>query len=100
MRRLKFRAGTLVIAVMLGAPALTPTTVAAQPIPGTTCSMFPADSVFNTDISSLPVDSHSNVWKNYMNQNSYIHPDLGTISEQYGQRRAPANEWPHTNVHL
>jgi len=66
--------------------SLTPTTsnVAAQPIPGTTCNLFPSDSIFNTDVSSLPVDKNSNLWKNYMTQNTYLHPDLGTVAQQYG----------------
>src|SRR5690348_4078478 len=76
-------------------PAAQP--VAAQPLPGTTCNLFPTDSIFNTDISSLPVDSHSNGWKNNMAQNAYLHPDLGTVSQQYGM---PVNVAPPPSTGL
>jgi len=42
---------------MVGAPAL-----AGTVLPGTDCPMFPADNVWNTDISTLPVDPHSATW--------------------------------------
>jgi hypothetical protein len=38
-------------------PAVIP--AAGEPIPGTTCSLFLSDSVFNTDVSALPVNSQS-----------------------------------------
>src|SRR5439155_25450617 len=60
------------IAVAAIVAALLPTTsnVAAQPIPGTTCNLFPANNIFNTDISSLAVASQSAMWKNNMAQNA------------------------------
>ena len=58
--------------------------VAAQPLPGTTCAMFPRDSVFNTDISSVPVNNQSAAWMANMAQNSNLHPDFGTFAQQYG----------------
>jgi hypothetical protein len=57
---------------------------AAQPVPGTSCPLFPADSVFNTDISALPVNSQSSAWMSNMTQSSNIHPDLGTFAQWYG----------------
>jgi hypothetical protein len=40
--------------------------------------MFPADNVWNTDISKLPVDSHSAAWLRSMDAGStYLHPDFG-----------------------
>jgi len=33
-----------------------------QPFPGANCHLFPLDSVFNTDISSLPVNPRSATW--------------------------------------
>ncbi|TMC54775.1 MAG: hypothetical protein E6J20_02230 [Chloroflexi bacterium] len=56
----------------------------AQPIPGTSCSLFPADSVFNADISKLPVHSQSATWMGNMTQHSNLHPDLGTFAQWYG----------------
>jgi hypothetical protein len=52
--------------------------------PGTTCTMFPASSIFNTDVSTLPVESRSATWMGNMTQNADIHPDLGTFAQQYG----------------
>jgi hypothetical protein len=58
--------------------------VVAEPIPGTTCPLFPADSVFNADISKLPVNSQSATWMSNMTQNANLHPDLGTFAQWYG----------------
>jgi hypothetical protein len=58
--------------------------VAAEPLPGTTCSFFPSDSVFNTDISTLPVNGQSATWLSNMTQHAYLHPDFGTFAQEYG----------------
>src|SRR5262249_41817309 len=58
--------------------------VGAQPLPGTTCGLFPADNILNADVSSLPVSAFSATWKNNMAQQAYIHPDLGTFAQLYG----------------
>ena len=52
--------------------------------PGTTCTLFPFDNVLNTDISTLPVNTQSATWMSNMAQNSNLHPDLGTVAQQYG----------------
>jgi hypothetical protein len=40
--------------------------------------MFPSDNVWNTDISSLPVDLHSPQWLASMGSSStFLHPDFG-----------------------
>jgi len=42
------------------------------------CPIFPANNVWNTDISKLPVDQHSGAWMRSMNSSStYLHPDFG-----------------------
>jgi hypothetical protein len=42
------------------------------------CPVFPADNVWNTDISKLPVNAHSAAWLRSMNSGStYLHPDFG-----------------------
>ena len=38
-------------------------TVAAAPVPGTACEVFPADNVWNMDVSALPKHPKSRVWK-------------------------------------
>jgi hypothetical protein len=53
-------------------------------LPGTSCRMFPSDSVFNTDISALPVNAQSQAWTGNMTQAASLHPDLGTFAQQYG----------------
>ncbi len=57
----------------------TAATGAAGPIlPGTDCPAFPADNVWNTPITTLPVDSHSAQWLVSMDAGStYLHPDYG-----------------------
>ena len=55
-----------------------------HPYPGTTCQLFPLDSIFNTDISTAPVNSQSATWMSNMTQNPNLHPDLGTVAQQYG----------------
>jgi hypothetical protein len=52
---------------------------AGTPVPGASgCPMFPADNVWNTDISSLPVDVHSPQWLASMNSSTtLLHPDFG-----------------------
>ncbi|HET7467626.1 MAG TPA: fibronectin type III domain-containing protein [Candidatus Dormibacteraeota bacterium] len=56
----------------------------AQPLPGTSCNLFPASSIFNTDISSLPVNAKSATWMSNMTQNANLHPDFGTFAQEYG----------------
>jgi hypothetical protein len=48
-------------------------------VPGApNCPMFPADNVWNTDISKLPVDRHSAAWLRSMDSASTnLHPDFG-----------------------
>ena len=45
---------------MLFAASLALTAVAqAAPVPGTSCNVLPADNIWNTDISTLPVHPRS-----------------------------------------
>src|SRR5262249_46224225 len=53
-------------------PALGPSTTLAN------CPMFPANNVWNTEISKLPVDKHSAAWLASMHSASTdLHPDFG-----------------------
>ncbi len=48
------------------------------PLPGTSCPAFPADNVWNTPITSLPVDWRSAAWLSSMDAAStFLHPDYG-----------------------
>jgi hypothetical protein len=58
----------------LAANTLTGTTVPGAP----NCPMFPADNVWNTDISQLPVSPDSAAWMQSMDSSStFLHPDFG-----------------------
>ena len=53
--------------------------ISRTPVPGApNCPMFPADNIWNTDISKLPVNSHSAAWLRSMDSASInLHPDFG-----------------------
>lgn len=66
------------------APALSPARPAAMASEGTVvpgasnCPMFPADNIWNTDISKLPVNPHSAAWLRSMHSSTtFLHPDFG-----------------------
>ena len=59
-------------------PLLTPVVVGAAPVPSTTCQVFPADNIWNTDISALPVHARSPQWLASMAASTTnLHPDFG-----------------------
>ncbi len=52
--------------------------VAQRDLPGTNCPAFPADNVWNTPITGLPVNANSATWLASMDSSStYLHPDYG-----------------------
>lgn len=66
-------------------------TAGAQPgttIPGTTCPALPADNVWNTPITGLPVNANSATWLSTMNASgAFLHPDYGpsgNVKHPYG----------------
>lgn len=66
------------IRLLFLALAAGPATALAAPPPGTTCNVLPADNVWNTDISSLPVHARSASWIASMNgASAKLHPDFG-----------------------
>jgi hypothetical protein len=59
-------------------PATTAPAGTGTVLPGTSCPAFPADNVWNTPITGLPVDSHSAQWLEHMDAGSTsLHPDYG-----------------------
>jgi hypothetical protein len=60
----------------------------ATTLPGTNCPAFPADNVWNTPITGLPVNPNSATWLASMDASStYLHPDYGPSgnpAEPYG----------------
>lgn len=55
-------------------------------IPGTSCTAFPADNVWHSDISALPVHARSAAWLSHMAPGSRVHPDFGP---SYGAQSVP-----------
>src|SRR5260370_40690396 len=52
--------------------------VHAAPVPSTTCTAFPADNIWNTDISTLPLNANSATWlASTMPTSGKLHPDFG-----------------------
>jgi hypothetical protein len=57
---------------------LAPVPGSAAPVPSTTCDVLPADDIWNTDISALPVHDSSDEWLASMHAGSTnLHPDFG-----------------------
>jgi hypothetical protein len=50
----------------------------AGPVPGTECTVFPADNIWNTSIKGLPVHKKSKAWMATMKASTTkLHPDFG-----------------------
>jgi hypothetical protein len=65
-------------AARTGPRARTPSGAVGPVFRGTHCPAFPADNVWNTPITGLPVDSHSAEWRKHMAAGStHLHPDYG-----------------------
>src|SRR3989449_8943539 len=60
-------------------PNQVPHPAASTISPGSTCPIFPADNIWNTDISSMPVNSHSAAWlaSTGATTGRLLHPDFG-----------------------
>jgi hypothetical protein len=55
-----------------------PVAVAAAPVPGTDCLLFPTTSIWNTRVDALPVHDLSDTWLGSMASDSTdLHPDFG-----------------------
>jgi hypothetical protein len=82
------RIGGLISAIAIASLLVTPATqsgsidhtsgAAGITIPGTNCPAFPADNVWNTPITGLPVNSESATWLAAMDASTTdLHPDYG-----------------------
>jgi cytochrome c5 len=84
---------------LLAAPvgaAQSASTRTGQQLPRTHCPVFPADNVWNSPVTGLPVDSHSAEWLSHMAAGSTdLHPDYGPGggSSPYGI------QWQVTSTH-
>jgi hypothetical protein len=76
---------TLLLVVGALAVTMVPAVRAAPgptaPVPTTSCEVFPADNVWNMDVSALPRHPKSRVWKRASHAGSTdLHPDFGPPS--------------------
>jgi hypothetical protein len=66
------------VAQSVVAQAVAASATGGQTLPRTHCPAFPADNVWNTPVTGLPVDRNSAVWMAHMAAgSSYLHPDYG-----------------------
>jgi hypothetical protein len=84
MRGMRGRIGpaAAIAALTLATAAFQPASAAPMPVrapvPGSSCRVFPADNVWNMDVSKLPVAKKNAVWKKSMHAGStLLHPDFG-----------------------
>jgi hypothetical protein len=77
MSTARLSAAAVLVALALSGVATVRLAQAAA-VPGTTCNLFPADNVWNADISSLPVHASSATWMASTTPASgKLHPDFG-----------------------
>lgn len=64
--------------------------VVAPTLPGTNCPAFPANNVWNTPITTLPVDADSATWLASMSSaTTYLHPDYGPSGDPHAPYGIP-----------
>jgi hypothetical protein len=77
LRRTWRRSLVVLVALSMYVPG-TASRAQAAPVPDTSCRVLPSDNIWNTDISKLPVNSHSKTWLRSMRAGStLLHPDFG-----------------------
>lgn len=70
------------VAAVLALTALQPASAISAPslapVPASSCHVFPANNVWNMDVSKLPIAKKTKVWKRSMHAGStLLHPDFG-----------------------
>jgi hypothetical protein len=74
----KVPASFVALALLTTAFRAAAVTSTRAPVPGSSCRVFPADNVWNMDVSRLPVATRNKVWKRSMHAGStLLHPDFG-----------------------
>jgi hypothetical protein len=77
MRRLLLGVA-IVVSSSLGAALGNAVLAGAAPVPSTSCQVFPQDNIWNTDISTLPVNARSAQWlASTAAATTNLHPDFG-----------------------
>jgi hypothetical protein len=81
MRGIARPAALAAVLALCGSVAAVPASArppSRAPVPGTLCTVFPADNVWNLDVSNLPVHAKSKVWKQSAHaKTTLLHPDFG-----------------------
>ena len=69
---------TVAVPVALGPTTTVGAASSGTILPGTSCPAFPADDVWNTPVTGLPVDARSATWLASMGSSTaFLHPDYG-----------------------
>ena len=55
------------------------------------CNMFPPNNIWNTRVDTLPVESHSAAWVNYIGNSTHFHMDFGEGTWDGGPIGIPYN---------
>ena len=61
------------------APTASPRPTATPTVLATSCTIFPPDNPWNTDISGYPVHPNSAAYVNFIGSTKFLHPDFGTF---------------------
>jgi hypothetical protein len=77
--RLRALGAAVFLALATSMTLASPRAVQAAAVPGTSCTVLPAGNIWNTDISSLPVNANSATWIANTGGSSgrLTHPDFG-----------------------
>jgi hypothetical protein len=74
----KLRVAAAVVVLVASVVLCLPPPVQAAPVPGTGCTLFPKNNIWNTRVDGLPVDPKSDVWLRTMEAGTTnLHPDFG-----------------------
>jgi hypothetical protein len=75
---MKLRVVLGVVVLVASVVLCLPPPVHAVPVPGTGCTLFPKNNIWNTRVDGLPVDPKSDVWLRTMEAGTTnLHPDFG-----------------------
>ena len=85
--------------VALAAGVASPSIAAAAPLPeAPACAMFPADNVWQADVSALPLDAKSATYVASIGATSSVHADFGSGTWDGGPIGIPYNVVPGTQA--
>ncbi|HXQ61775.1 MAG TPA: hypothetical protein VN796_05530 [Acidimicrobiales bacterium] len=89
---------TLSVALTALLVVFTPGTGRADSLPGSSCTVLPADNVWHADVSHLPVDPNSATYIASIGATAPLHPDFGAGNYGGGPIGIPYNVAPSTQM--